>query len=243
MMRSKTIAEYFRGVKKEVVSQEDFSKLIHFLHIGKCAGTVIKDFIDNFNTVNGFSIVAHSHKITLRDIPENSAYFFSIRDPITRFYSGFYSRKRKGYPRYAGEWTVAEERAFSRFPEANDLAENLFSDSAIGLNAFFAMKTIGHVNRFQHQWFDDIEEVLLTRPPLCILRKEFLEKDFSFLNGVLKTNEDFKLDADPVNSHRNDYSKAPKLSQKSLENLKIWYASDIEFYKYMCAWVEKNQNK
>jgi hypothetical protein len=216
--------------------------LIHFLHIGKCAGTTTKRFIQWANTKSGeLIIMPHGHAIKLSFLPEDARYFFSIRDPITRFCSGFYERKRKGQPRLYSEWSEKDRLAFTYFPEANDLAENLFSDSSAGLRAFMAMKCIGHVSQHQHSWFDNVEEVLTNRPPICILRQEQLETDLRFLARKLGLPEDFKLEADPVRSHRYDYTNAPPLSSRAVENLKLWYAADLQFHKLANAWIADNQ--
>lgn len=230
--------EFPRGL-----SAEQKKNLIHFLHIGKCAGTSIKLFINSANEKCGaITIVPHGHAIPLSRLPETARYFFPIRDPITRFYSAFYSRKRKGQPRLYSEWSETERLVFEYFPHANDLAENLFADSAAGRRAFLAMKSIGHVRQPQHSWFDNVEEVLTTRPPICILRQERLERDLRFLARKLGLSEDFSLETDPVKSHRNDYGDAPPLSSRAVENLKQWYAADLQFHKLANAWIGENQN-
>ena len=79
---------------------EQRKDLVHFLHLGKNAGTTIKALVRKINQEAKTTLIAaHGHRITLSDLPKDAVYFFSIRDPIARFYSGFYSRKRKGAPR------------------------------------------------------------------------------------------------------------------------------------------------
>jgi hypothetical protein len=91
-------------------------KLI-FLHIGKNAGTQILHLANQLQH-DGIVINKMPHRSKLRDIDENDQYFFSIRDPISRFKSGFYSRKRKGQPRIYSEWTPHEAAAFKSFEHA-----------------------------------------------------------------------------------------------------------------------------
>lgn len=215
---------------------------LHFLHIGKCAGTAIKRVMNKVNQQKGYDLfIQHPHRVTLTDLPANAAYFFSIRNPITRFYSGFYSRKRKGQPRLYVEWREEEKLAFSRFAEANDLAENLFSGGELGLHAFAAMQSIRHVRQPQHSWFPDVEEMLYKRPPICILRQEHLAEDFMFFRQAADIAESIGLEADPVKSHKNDYSKTPPLSNKAIENLEKWYAVDMMFYQLATEWIKMNQ--
>ena len=46
---------------------------------------------------------------------------FALRDPLTRFISGFYSGLRKGAPRYDIGWSKGEKRAFSWFSTPQEL--------------------------------------------------------------------------------------------------------------------------
>ncbi|MDP3584459.1 MAG: sulfotransferase family 2 domain-containing protein [Thiobacillus sp.] len=224
------------------LNDADQMNLVHFLHIGKCAGTTIRSLINSVNQNRSqMLIMAHGHRVVLSDIPPKARFFFSIRDPITRFYSGFYSRKRKGQPYLYVEWGEGERKAFARFPEANDLAESLFDNSPVGLQAFSAMQSIRHVKQPQYSWFPDLEEIFDSRPPICILRQENLEADVRYLGKVLDLPKDITLETDNVRAHKNDYSATPPLSSRAVENLKRWYAADINFYALATSWVERNQ--
>ena len=97
---------------------------IAFLHIGKNAGTQITHVTKQLKKYN-IKIKKYHHKTKLADLSRNSQYFFSIRNPATRFLSGFYSRKRKGQPRLNIDWNIHEKIAFEQFEHANDIAENL----------------------------------------------------------------------------------------------------------------------
>ena len=130
------------------------SNSIQFLHIGKCAGSQMGSIIKQINKMSGrHEIAKNDHDTLLRDIPKDARYFFSIRNPISRFYSGFCSRKRKGQPRRYSEWTVFDEFAFTEFEEANDLAEALFSGGALERKAAAAIKSIRHTAQNQFDWF------------------------------------------------------------------------------------------
>src|SRR5262249_46523580 len=125
---------------------QPLKRTIHFLHISKNAGTQIKFVVQQINRNNeNYRIEAHPHRIGLKHLPPSADYFFSIRNPYTRFQSGFYSRKRKGAPRLFIDWSPEEEETFSNFEHANDLAEALFEDSTRGYLAFAAMRAIPHL--------------------------------------------------------------------------------------------------
>src|SRR5690606_3021725 len=97
---------------------------LHFIHIGKTGGSNIKATSKNIKLDN-FKLIFHPHNVRLKDIPIGDKYFFCTRDPIDRFQSGFYSRKRKGQPRYYSEWSKDEEKSFSLFSSPNELAAML----------------------------------------------------------------------------------------------------------------------
>jgi hypothetical protein len=228
--------------KKAYLRYLNDGKYIHFFHIGRCAGTTIKAFIEQFNKKSqSFTIMAHEHKVGLSDIPQDSCYFFSIRDPIDRFYSAFYWRKGRrngaGPLQPSDSYSEQERKAFSRFKDANDLAESLFADGVIGIHAFTAMQEIKHVNRPQHFWFSNVEEVFILRPPLCIIRPENMHEDLD----VLASKFDIILPEQQSRYHQNTYLNTTPLSSLAIENLRRWYAADIHFYELAKSWIALNQ--
>lgn len=213
---------------------------LHFIHIGKNAGTQITGIGAQINrSSRKYRFVKHSHHSTVGLIPAGESYFFSIRNPVSRFKSGFYSRKRKGQPRIYSEWSPHEALAFAAFEHANDLAEALFERSDKGKAAYCAMQSIQHVSRpQQHSIFKD-GFFLDLRPPVFILRQENLEADMARLWEVLKLDVSVSLTSDPLKAHKNDYSDIPALSDKAIANLQKWYAADVEFYHMCEMWIEK----
>ena len=81
----------------------------HFLHIGKTGGTAIIDVLRQYAQASPYFVYHHPHYVRLIDIPKGEKVFFFLRDPITRFVSGFYSRQRQGKPRHNLPWSVDEE--------------------------------------------------------------------------------------------------------------------------------------
>lgn len=222
--------------------QRSSRRKVHFLHVGKCAGTAIKDLASRINTLpHGPRILAHGHSRKLADLPADAPYFFSVRHPVSRFVSAFSMRKRKEQPRLYREWTDGEREAFRQFPEANDLAESLFAPSEAGKAAFAAMQSIGHMS-FQHGWFK-VRDIFGSRPPLCVLRQEKLAHDVAHLLRLLEIDQHVGLPDDSTRAHRNDYSRTPPLSAKAIENLTAWYAVDIEYYRLIDAWVDETQQR
>jgi len=219
------------------------TKKVYFLHIGKNAGNQIKILGSQLNSLQFESkIIFCGHGRKLVDLPKDAMYFFSIRNPVKRFRSGFYSRKRKGQPLNDLDWNPDEKRAFERFEHANDLAEALFRTDETATQAFWAMSGVGHVRDHQFDWFRLAGNFLEDRPPIFIVRQEHFEEDFSSLLHRLGTGltfDDLEVSEDKNTSHRFDYSEAPTLSQLAISNLELWYRRDVEFYDTCVAWISK----
>lgn len=223
-------------------SSKPSANRIHFLHIGKNAGTQIANICQQVNSASKERVILkHGHDIYLKNIPKGEDYFFSIRNPISRFKSGFYSRKRKGQPRIYSEWSEYDEVAFSEFEHANDLAESLFQTGDIGRRAWAAMKSIRHTAQNQSDWFVCCGNFLRSRPPVWIIRQENFEddmRDFLSLANLRLRDGAIDFSVDDATSHKNDYTNTPQLSKKSEENLRAWYVQDLEFYAMCENWIE-----
>lgn len=206
-------------------------RIIYYLHIGKTAGSQVKQAILQVNAAEpGLHIQALDHDLGLKDLPEGEDYFFSIRDPEKRFRSGFYSRKRRGRPLNDIPWTPGEERAFTSFEHANDLAEALFEEGDRGTEALAAMTAIRHTAQNQIEWFSLVGDIFHTRPPIWVLRQEHLEEDLETFFERAGVDTRPVLRTDRVGAHANDYSQVPPLSDLARANLRRWYARDYAFY-------------
>ena len=234
-------------------------KTIHFLHIGKTGGSAIKEALKRgikeqeiYKKVNRLKdgrildikdlsgefdqIVMHGHGTSLKDIPETDWFFFCIRDPISRFVSGFYSRQRQGKPRYDIPWNAKEERAFQHFESPNSLAEGLSSSSAnIRGKATRAMQNIRHVKTSLSKWIVNPNYLNKRKSNLLyILEQKTLGKDFERLLQALHYKRQLNLSSDQklthqANTPKNDIS----LSDLALQNLNNHYAKDIKIYKFL----------
>jgi hypothetical protein len=232
--------QYF-GVKlTRVPRASPFRRPVHFLHIGKNAGTQIGYVIDDVNAAqNNVQFLKHGHSSVLSGLPKGEAYFFSLRDPIARFKSGFYSRKRMGRPRLENPWTPSQARMFEEFEHANDLAEALFDPGMRGERAMAGMLSVGHLGNGQIDWFKKGGDIFEIRPPVWIIRQSQLQQDLEELLQRLGVPCAVRLTNDPVASHRNDYTSVPDLSEKAQQNLRRWHAADFEFIAFCETWMER----
>jgi hypothetical protein len=211
---------------------------VHFLHVGKAAGTQVKGVIHQLNEAGKVGkLIKHGHEVTLADLPEDQAYFFSTRDPATRFKSGFYSRLRKGQPRLLIEWTEHERLAFERFPHANDLAEALFAPGRDGREAAAAIRSIRHTARNLVDWFRFSGHLFDVRPPVWIVRQEHFAADLEVFLARIGHEGGVDLATDERRSHTNDYAGVPALIDAALANLRRWYAQDYAFLELCEDWM------
>ncbi len=214
-------------------------RVVHFLHIGKNAGTQVSLTAKALGSSHPkVRIVPHGHDVQLRHLPAEAAYFFSIRNPVTRFKSGFYNRKNKGLPVRLVAWSAHEARAFAAFEHANDLAEALFSDGAQGREAWAAMASLRHAGQHQSDWFLQSGAFLDIRPPVHILRLEAFDSDFKAFSAKVDLPATVMEPADKSAARITDYGDIPPLSDKAIANLEQWYARDMAFYAMCEDWIE-----
>lgn len=207
-------------------------KIIHFLHIGKTGGTAVKSALRSASVAAEYTLELHPHFFTLMDVPSGDKVMFFVRDPIARFVSGFYSRKRKGQPRYLSQWTLSEESAFRQFHTPNELALALSSeDQRIRRAGLRAMKSIMHVRTSYWDWFKN-EPYFLSRVSdiLFIGFQETLDKDFEILKRMLGLPA-ITLPEDDIGAHRNPQNLDTSLEMEALANLRKWYAADYRFMR------------
>ncbi|NRB36108.1 MAG: hypothetical protein HRU31_15480 [Rhodobacteraceae bacterium] len=217
------------------------SDSIHFLHVSKAAGSQINDIIKQINAGRDRQkLISHQHEVWLQHLPPDARYVFNMRDPASRFKSGFYGRKRKGRPRNNIEWSGDEHRAFLAFPHANDLAEALFAPGQTGREATAAIRSIRHTARNFVDWFRFEGYLFDENPPLWIIRQERFDDDLAIFLKKIGHHAPITLHQDAIGRHSNDYSDAPELSPLALENLRRWYAQDYAFLDLCNDWMARN---
>lgn len=203
--------------------------VIHFLHISKTGGTAIKHALKRARS-SRYEIVLHDHQFKIDDVPEGELTVFFLREPISRFVSGFNSRLRQGKPRYHAKWTPDEALAFERFSTPNALAEALYSTvQAERQTAEQAMNAISHIrNKLSHWIGKDLDP---HDPRIFFIGfQESLDQDFASLSLRLELRSKSSLPHNEVDAHRNPADMSQSLSAKAMEALRNWYADDIKLY-------------
>ena len=178
-----------------------------------------------------FEIKLHDHEFKLNDVPIGEKVFFFTRDPVSRFISAFYSRKRRGLPRIEVPWIPSEEVAFSRFSTPNELALALSSTNPERRAASVdAMKSILHIQSPHWTWFKDESSFLARQSDILFIGfQETLNEDFSLLKRILNLPDGVTLPDDEVAAHRNPTGVDKRLDDQAIRNLKAWYRRDYQF--------------
>lgn len=210
---------------------ESLRQRVHFLHIGKTGGSAIKHALDGRQETSRYSITLHGHEVSLREIPRGERVFFFLRDPVSRFISGFYSRRRKGQPRYFSEWSPTEEAVFEAFETPSRLACALADGDVLALRA---MTDVEHFRSFS-AWCGDLAYFQSRlHDVLFIGFQERLDADFALLKRILDLPRVATLPADDVQAHRNPANLDRTLDVRGLTAIRDWYRDDIDFVRF-CA--------
>ena len=183
---------------------------IAWLHVGKTGGTALGAMIAEHNRrIGSADMVLLSHGFTLsaarRRFPTARIGFF-VRDPVTRFVSGFLSRRRQGRPRYDFPWSDAEAVAFGRFKTPESLALALGDNAA---EAFHAVDAILHLRQGLAFYLEGTSVLQATRDHIAwIGQTEMLDVQLPVMRRRLGMDQDIQPPRDDVGAHRNPVTNA-----------------------------------
>ena len=163
---------FFFNIKKFELEEKIF-----FLHISRAGGTALTHVFNNrLNPNHEIKITKLNHSLKLYMLNKKQKYIFNFRNPITRFYSGFYERLRKGQPRLYSEHSILEKFFFNMYKDCNIIAEELYSKNLLKkIKAHIAIRSIKLINEPLTSWFyiNDLEN----NPPIFIFEQENLNYD------------------------------------------------------------------
>jgi hypothetical protein len=206
-------------------------RIVHILHIGKTAGTAMKSALRGYENAGDFEFVLYDHEWHLHHVPRGEKVVFVLRDPISRFISGFYGRQRQDLPRHDVPWSPGEAVAFGRFKTPNELALALSSDdSERRVAAADAIKSILHLMSPQWIWFRDEAYFLSRRPDILFIGfQETLDEGFELLKRILNLPAEVSLPRDEITAHKNPAHVDRSLDPEAIRNLEVWYERDYRF--------------
>ena len=208
---------------------------VHFLHIGKTGGTAIKwalNHADSSDTPFG-PVQLHRHSFKIHEVPLTDRVIFFVRDPVSRFMSGFYSRLNKGQPRYYYEWTDGERAAFETFPTPQKLAAALGSDDEeLRRRARYATRAIRHTRPMHGYTGGPLRLRVRRRQVIYVGRLETINADWKQIKALLELPSDLKLPKGPWRAHRQKEPLDMTLDDFELRSLKEWYSGDYKLVDY-----------
>ncbi|MGH9170244.1 MAG: hypothetical protein ACRD0Z_05160 [Acidimicrobiales bacterium] len=214
-------------------------KVAHFIHVGKTAGTAIKAGLSHQSNSGRYYLMLHTHPLRLMDLPAGDAFFFCVRDPLSRYESGFRSRQRQGRPAHFVPWRPEEEAAFARYGSPDELGQALSAGGEEQRAAEHAMASIRHVNQSYWHWFGD-EAYFRRQAPRLLWVGHQESLDVTCLATALELAS-IELPSDDSRAHRRFAEAAGSgvagpskdcpavLSQAAVGNLRAWYAADYRF--------------
>lgn len=204
--------------------------IANFLHIGKTGGSAVIHALMAIEDHSKYEIRIHAHKVGMRDIPEGEKVILFLRDPISRFVSAFYSRKRRGLPRYLNRWKPHEEELFEAFQTADEMAQALSDESSPFHDlALRGINRIGHMKPFS-QWYGDFDYFeSRMKDVLFIGFQDRLDADYSRLLKILEVGVWSELPQDDVKAHKSPTDEDKSISEHGQRFLKEWYRQDYEF--------------
>jgi len=209
-------------------------KKLYFIHVGKTGGTYLGSALRALKRKSGLEINFTSHAGKFRQIVKDpdAMVMFGIRDPLAIFVSGFYSRQRKGAPRYHVEWSSGEAEAFGRFSTANQLAEALSSEDGEERSAAQdAMAEIRHVNGNLCRYLQGPNVIKNHQEQVFyIFRQSDLDHDLATLYKLCGKSLPKKVSDNEDLRHKNPASIDRTLSETAVENLKSHYRKDIRLF-------------
>jgi hypothetical protein len=217
-------------------------KKAHFLHIGKTGGSAIKAALANHLETPKYILELHDHGTLLIDVPWGEYVFFFLRDPVSRFVSGFYSRLRKGQPRYRIGWNAQEKEVFKTFNTPNQLACSLADKNS--KQHMLSIKAMKHVQHFKpyKKWYGDFEYFKSRIGDILYIGfQESLNADFAKLIYILGLPESISLPIGYIAAHRNPSNVDKSIDAGGILALQEWFAEDFEFIS-ICKEVMSNKN-
>ena len=204
---------------------------ILYLHIPKTGGSNFRESLPQFNKKSNIKIITIRH-FRYINLLENKKIIFTIRDPISRFVSSFYSRINEDKPYGYTKHSIGEMIAFKWYQDVNKLCKDIYSK-----NIYNLIKS-----RLALVWIRQINLPLyiltplnfLKRKPLFIFDLEFLQSDIDFFFKHIGANEEtMKLfEKKSIKSHKTSFPKDLILTNDSKKILQRYLKEDYKIYLY-----------
>ena len=200
-----------------------YENKIYFIHIPKTGGVYVENILSSINKQkNIFFCPGHFFKPFFLKKKRNE-YFIIIRDPTKWMISAFYAiknlKKNKSY---------LEEKIFKKYPEFNDLLEDLYSNGKRNVTAKQAFNNLYVLNEGYRFFF--IKKIFEKNKPIYIIEQENLNYELNiFLEKFNFNISSFK----EVFRNSGNYNREYRLSDRAIKNLKTFVSEEYDIYDYL----------
>jgi hypothetical protein len=174
----------------------------------------------------------HGENSSINKVPVGEGIVVTIREPLSRFCSGFYDRKRGGAPAYDNPVPEYVKVALDMFETPRYLAESIDTKEAQDL-----MFWVSHFGRVYTRTFGSVALVRERASDFyAIIKHDTFEAD------VAKFLVKLEMPAGVTLPSGDDAHVAPEgedrvLSPLAISNLQAWYKNDIEIYEELSSMV------
>lgn len=208
-----------------------------YLHIGKTGGSSIRGAIRRNIELTGehnVSVFGHGSKLSeFLELDPKPKLCFTVREPVSRFISGFNSRLRGGRLG-TSDWKPREVQVFKRFATPNELAEALSAeDMELRREARASMKALGHLRRDLSFHLGSIETLELARDRIVFIgHLPTLGDDYKVFRDLVGLDKAVELPSDEVEAHRSPGTLVKTLSALGERNVRRYYRTDYPIYEW-----------
>ena len=211
--------DWYYKFKLRTIDNYDY----YYVHPTKTGGTFLKNILLN----SSLNIYTNRHELKINHIPSNKSVIISIRDPIKRLESSFYSllHKRKNFQSKIKDYTEKWKKFYTFYPDINCYINALKTRKKITLQNSYALND--HLGRFSNYsyWFKSSNYIkTLDKSRIFLLRTESLNVDIDLFFRERK----LKLTQKQFNKYSNTYKKIIPIDKSNIEFLKSYLANEYK---------------
>jgi hypothetical protein len=224
----KILLSYYRCIAKK-----NKKIIVHYIYISKTGGTALKYALVQKKrkplTTRTHIIFIHDHWFTLSDVRPGEQVFFFVRDPVKRFVSRYYQRKKgNAVDWYKNRWSVIDKYIYETYESVNDFV-NALCDNIVPEK----FKTFIALTGSYSRWLGTTAHIIQKIEDGTIIfvgQQEYLNEDFERLKLLLSIPEQVTLPPVENIKKSNSIPRAfdTSLSDKSVKYLQSYYAKEYE---------------
>ncbi|QNI86954.1 hypothetical protein [Synechococcus sp. ROS8604] len=212
------IKEFFKDIKnKRIFENEAKNYDFCYVHPTKAAGSFLVRSFSNFKNVK---VLHRAHEIKINHLALKSKILISVRDPITRFESSFYSVLHKRKDKL--EYNLL--KFYSKYHDVNKYIDDLKRDPKHTIQ--YSCLHNDHMGRFlsYDYWIKDLLTIKKYSDSIFfVFRQEHMESDVSLFLKKIDCSQDITKNIQKFDKPKNKY---PIINSDNIEFLKNFLEND-----------------